>query len=102
MSFALAAPPEKRQSEFVLCGHAASWIKTNSVSRSGSPNGGSGLRLTELLGLRVKDVDLDRRQLIVRAGHAAAALAAKDGCRPRDVSIPKLQKLLASQGVYLG
>jgi len=29
---------------------------------------GSGLRLTELLGLRVKDVDLDRRQLIVRAG----------------------------------
>jgi integron integrase len=29
---------------------------------------GSGLRLTELLGLRVKDMDLDRRQLIVRAG----------------------------------
>jgi integron integrase len=29
---------------------------------------GSGLRLTELLGLRVKDVDLDRRQLIVRSG----------------------------------
>lgn len=29
---------------------------------------GSGLRLTELLGLRVKDVDLERRQLIVRAG----------------------------------
>lgn len=29
---------------------------------------GSGLRLTELLRLRVKDVDLDRRQLIVRAG----------------------------------
>ena len=29
---------------------------------------GSGLRLTELLGLRVKDVDLDRRQLVVRAG----------------------------------
>ncbi len=29
---------------------------------------GSGVRLTELLGLRVKDVDLERRQLIVRAG----------------------------------
>ena len=29
---------------------------------------GSGLRLTELLRLRVKDVDLDRRQVIVRLG----------------------------------
>ena len=29
---------------------------------------GSGLRLMELLRLRVKDVDLDRRQLVVRAG----------------------------------
>ena len=29
---------------------------------------GSGLRLTELLGLRIKDADLERRQLIVRAG----------------------------------
>jgi len=29
---------------------------------------GSGLRLSELIGLRVKDVDLERRQLIVRAG----------------------------------
>ena len=29
---------------------------------------GSGLRLTELLRLRIKDVDLDRRQVIVRAG----------------------------------
>ena len=29
---------------------------------------GSGLRLAELIGLRVKDVDLDRRQLVVRAG----------------------------------
>jgi integron integrase len=29
---------------------------------------GSGLRLMELLGLRVKDVDLDRQQLVVRAG----------------------------------
>lgn len=29
---------------------------------------GSGLRLTGLLGLRVKDADLNRRQLIVRAG----------------------------------
>lgn len=29
---------------------------------------GSGLRLMELLGLRIKDVDLDRGQLVVRAG----------------------------------
>jgi len=29
---------------------------------------GSGLRLLELLRLRIKDLDLDRRQLIVRAG----------------------------------
>ena len=29
---------------------------------------GSGLRLAELIGLRIKDVDLERRQLIVRAG----------------------------------
>lgn len=29
---------------------------------------GSGLRLTELLRLRVKDVDLDRHQIVVRAG----------------------------------
>lgn len=36
------------------------------------------------------------------AAGAAAALAVKDGCRPRDVNIPKLQKLLISQGAYLG
>jgi len=29
---------------------------------------GSGLRLTELLRLRIKDIDLDRRQLTVRSG----------------------------------
>ena len=29
---------------------------------------GSGVRLTELLRLRIKDVDLERGQLIVRAG----------------------------------
>jgi integron integrase len=29
---------------------------------------GSGLRLTELLRLRIKDVDLDRRQIVVRGG----------------------------------
>lgn len=31
---------------------------------------GSGLRLTECLGLRVKDVDLERRELLVRRGKA--------------------------------
>ena len=29
---------------------------------------GSGLRLTELLGLRIKDVDVERQQIIVRSG----------------------------------
>jgi ribulose 1,5-bisphosphate synthetase/thiazole synthase len=36
------------------------------------------------------------------AAGAAAALAVRDRCRPRDVDVPKLQKLLASQGAYLG
>lgn len=36
------------------------------------------------------------------AAGAAAALAVKSNCRPRDVEIPKLQKLLADQGAYLG
>ncbi|MBN2506274.1 MAG: FAD-dependent oxidoreductase [Verrucomicrobia bacterium] len=36
------------------------------------------------------------------AAGAAAALAVKDRCRPRDVDIPKLQALLRSQGAYLG
>ena len=36
------------------------------------------------------------------AAGAAAALAVKDGCRPRDVEVPKLQKLLKAQGAYLG
>jgi ribulose 1,5-bisphosphate synthetase/thiazole synthase len=38
-------------------------------------------------------------------GHAAgvaAALAAKDGCRPRDVEVPKLQQVLKQQEAYLG
>jgi len=36
------------------------------------------------------------------AAGAAAALAVKDGSRLRDVNISKLQKLLTSQGAYLG
>ena len=38
-------------------------------------------------------------------GHAAgtaAALAVQSGCRPRDIAPAKLQKLLLSQGAYLG
>jgi hypothetical protein len=38
-------------------------------------------------------------------GHAAgcaAALAVRDGCPPRDVEVPKLQKLLKEQDAYLG
>jgi ribulose 1,5-bisphosphate synthetase/thiazole synthase len=36
------------------------------------------------------------------AAGAAAALAVQDKCRPREVDIPKLQKLLVKQGAYLG
>jgi len=32
---------------------------------------GSGLRLLELLRLRVKDVDFDRNQIVVQAGKGA-------------------------------
>jgi len=38
-------------------------------------------------------------------GHAAgvaAAVAAQDGCRPRDVEVPKVQKILRQQEAYLG
>jgi ribulose 1,5-bisphosphate synthetase/thiazole synthase len=38
-------------------------------------------------------------------GHAAgvaAAVAAKDGCRPRDVELPKVQRILKEQDAYLG
>jgi hypothetical protein len=38
-------------------------------------------------------------------GHAAgvaAAVAAKDGCRPRDVELPKVQQILKAQDAYLG
>jgi ribulose 1,5-bisphosphate synthetase/thiazole synthase len=36
------------------------------------------------------------------AAGAAAALAIQEKCRPREVNIPKLQKLLMQQGAYLG
>ncbi len=38
-------------------------------------------------------------------GHAAgvaAAVAAKDGCTPRDAEVPKIQKILKQQDAYLG
>ena len=38
-------------------------------------------------------------------GHAAgvaAAVAVKDGCQPRDVEVPKVQKILREQQAYLG
>jgi hypothetical protein len=38
-------------------------------------------------------------------GHAAgvaAAVSVKDGCRPRDADVAKVQKLLKDQGAYLG
>jgi len=37
-----------------------------------------------------------------QAAGAAAAVAIQDRCRPRDVDVPKLQKLLKEQDVYLG
>jgi ribulose 1,5-bisphosphate synthetase/thiazole synthase len=36
------------------------------------------------------------------AAGAAAALAVRSNCRPRDVEIPRLQQLLKDQGAYLG
>ena len=51
---------------------------------------------------------LDDTRLIaacLTTGHAAgaaAAVAAQTGCRPRDVDISKVQKLLREQGAYLG
>lgn len=51
---------------------------------------------------------LDDTRLIaacLTTGHAAgaaAAVAAQMGCRPRDVDIAKVQKLLRQQGAYLG
>ena len=36
------------------------------------------------------------------AAGAAAAIAVKDGCRPRDVEVAKVQKLLREQEAYLG
>jgi len=36
------------------------------------------------------------------AAGAAAAVAVQSNCRPRDVEIPRLQKLLKEQGAYLG
>ncbi len=36
------------------------------------------------------------------AAGAAAALAVQENCRPRDLSVPKLQALLRDQGAYLG
>ena len=38
-------------------------------------------------------------------GHAAgvaAAVASKDGCKPRDVEVAKVQKILKEQEAYLG
>ncbi|HUT92388.1 MAG TPA: FAD-dependent oxidoreductase [Thermoguttaceae bacterium] len=37
-----------------------------------------------------------------QAAGCAAALAVRDGCRARDVDVPKLQKLLREQEAYLG
>jgi len=36
------------------------------------------------------------------AAGAAAALAVQSKCRPREVNLARLQKLLLSQGAYLG
>ena len=51
----------------------------------------------------VEDMRLIATCLITgHAAGAAAALAVQDKCRPRDVAIPKLQKVLVKQGAYLG
>jgi ribulose 1,5-bisphosphate synthetase/thiazole synthase len=58
--------------------------------------------------ISVDDKLLDDTRLIAAClltGHAAgvaAAVAAQAGCRPRDVDIAKVQKVLKEQGAYLG
>ena len=58
--------------------------------------------------ISVDDKLLDDTRLIAAClltGHAAgaaAAVAAQSGCRPRDVDIAKVQKVLKEQGAYLG
>jgi hypothetical protein len=37
-----------------------------------------------------------------QAAGVAAAVAAQDGCTPREVEIPKVQRILREQGAYLG
>jgi hypothetical protein len=37
-----------------------------------------------------------------QAAGAAAALSVQDRCRPRDLSVPKLQAVLKQQVAYLG
>ncbi len=37
-----------------------------------------------------------------QAAGVAAAVAVQDNCRPRDVDVPKVQKILKAQGAYLG
>jgi succinate dehydrogenase/fumarate reductase flavoprotein subunit len=37
-----------------------------------------------------------------QAAGAAAAVAVQDGCRPRDVDVPKVQQILRQQEAYLG
>lgn len=43
---------------------------------------GSGLRVTECVAIRVKDVDLDRRAIIVRAGKGARTVAHRSPSEP--------------------
>jgi ribulose 1,5-bisphosphate synthetase/thiazole synthase len=51
----------------------------------------------------VEDMRLIATCLVTgHAAGAAAALAVQNKSRPRDIDIPELQKLLASQGAYLG
>ena len=50
---------------------------------------GSGLRLTECLELRVKDLDLERRQIIVRRGK---------GDKDRAVPLPESVRALLPDG----
>lgn len=51
----------------------------------------------------VEDMRLIATCLITgHAAGAAAALAVRSKCRPRDVDVPQLQQLLREQGAYLG
>ena len=49
-----------------------------------------------------QDTDMNRRRFLGQAAGVAAAVSVEQGCRPRDVDVAKVQKVLKEQEAYLG